>query len=42
MASADERGGVEESDAARCAVIVHVRDWDACQAELVERSLAAR
>jgi len=37
-----ERRGVEERGAARRAVVVHVRDRDARQAELVERCLTAR
>lgn len=42
LARAHERRGVEERGAARRAVVVHVRDRDPRQAELVERGLAAR
>ena len=42
LARAHERRGVEERGAARRAVVVHVRDRDPRQAELVERGLTAR
>lgn len=40
LAGAYERSSVEERDAPRRAVVVHVRNWDAREAELVECGLA--
>ena len=42
VARSDERRSVHERGAPRRAVVVHVRDRDARQAELVERRLARR
>lgn len=40
LAGADENNSLEERGAPRRAIVVHIRDWDACEAELVKRSLA--
>jgi hypothetical protein len=36
----EDESSLEERCALRRTIVVHVRDWDVCEAELVKRSLA--